>query len=157
IANKSGLRIQTSGNATITATNTLIKVTGQQSTNAIFAIVLPSADSNTASVFYNGPGVTSIGTTFSTVIQANNRGNADAIIEATGILTGVALGSDANGITGLFASAENIGNATVLYHGGTIDVRGTFANGIFASGNSAMVITDPGTIINVTSVSGEKL
>ena len=102
--NKSGLRIQASGNATITATDTEVDVTGAQSTNAIWAIVLPSSNPNTAaSVNYNGPGVTSIGTTFSTVIQAENDGAGPAIINAAGNITGVALGSAANGITGLFA------------------------------------------------------
>ena len=36
-------------------------------------------------------------------------------------------------------------------------MRGNFANGIFASGDSATVITDPGTTIIVTSVTGEHL
>jgi hypothetical protein len=91
--NKSGLRIQASGNATITATNTEVRVTGLQSTNAIWAIVLPSSNPNTAAtVNYNGPGVTSTGTDFSTVIQADNRGTGPAIINAAGDMTGVALG-----------------------------------------------------------------
>ena len=103
--NKSGLRIQASGNATITATDTEVHVIGAQSTNAIWAIVLPSSNPNTAAtVNYNGPGVTSTGTTFSTVIQAQNDGTGPAIINAAGNMTGVALGSAANGITGLFAS-----------------------------------------------------
>ena len=103
--NKSGLRIQASGNATITATDTEVRVTGAQSTNAIWAIVLQSSNPNlAATVNYNGPGVTSIGTTFSTVIQAENDGAGPAIINAAGDMTGVALGSAANGITGLFAA-----------------------------------------------------
>ncbi len=44
--NKSGLRIQASGNATITATDTEVHVTGLQSTNAIWAIVLQSSNPN---------------------------------------------------------------------------------------------------------------
>ena len=61
-------------------------MTGTQSTNAIWAIVLPSSDPNTvARVVYDGPGVTSTGTTFSTVIQAKNAGAGPAIIDAPGI------------------------------------------------------------------------
>ena len=88
----SALRIQTNGSATITATGQ-IQVAGAQSTNAIWAIVLPSLNPNTAAtVNYNGPGVTSVGTTFSTVIQAENDGAGPAIINAAGNMTGVALG-----------------------------------------------------------------
>ncbi|MGO4677868.1 autotransporter outer membrane beta-barrel domain-containing protein [Bosea sp. 2YAB26] len=154
--NKSGLRIQASGSAIITATNTEVHVTGLQSTNAIWAIVLPSSTLTTAAtVNYNGPGVTSIGTDFSTVIQADNRGSGPATIEATGDMTGIALGAGANGITGLFASGGSSG--TVLYHGGSIAVRGNFANGIYAAGNTAIVTTDPGTTITVLSLTGERL
>ena len=75
----------------------------------------------------------------------------------TGIVTPAIL-PFSNGISGLFASAggEN-GNAFVHYRRGTIDVSGTFSNGIFASGASVTVITDPGTTIAVTSVAGEPL
>jgi hypothetical protein len=104
--NQSALRIQTNGSAIITASG-LISITGTQSTNAIWAIVLANPDPNAvAKVVYNGPGVTSVGTTFSTVIQANNSGTGPSIIEATGNITGVALGSAANGVTGLFASSD---------------------------------------------------
>src|SRR5262245_11268781 len=122
-ANKSGLRIQASGNATITATDTAVNVVGTQSTNAIWAIVLPSSDPNAlARVSHNGPGLTSFGTAFSTAIQADNRGAGPAVIDAAGNMTGVALGAAANGITGLFASGGS--SATVNYTSGTIDVRG---------------------------------
>ena len=154
--NKSGLRIQASGNATITATDTEVHVTGLQSTNAIWAIVLQSSNPNiAATVNYNAPGVTSIGTTFSTVIQAENDGAGRAIINAAGNMTGVALGSAANGITGLFASGGS--NGIVNYTSGTIDVRGNFANGIYAAGDSSTVTTAPGTTITVLSLTGERL
>ena len=153
--NKSGLRIQTNGSATITASGQ-IEVAGLQSTNAIWAIVLPSSNPTTAAtVNYNGPGVTSVGTTFSTVIQAENDGAGPAIINAAGNMTGVALGAAANGITGLFASGGSSG--TVNYTSGTIAVRGNFANGIYAAGDSATVNTAPGTTITVLSVTGERL
>ena len=151
----SALRIQTNGSATITASGQ-IEVAGLQSTNAIWAIVLPSSNPTTAAtVNYNGPGVTSVGTTFSTVIQAENDGAGPAIINAAGNMTGVALGAAANGITGLFASGGSSG--TVNYTSGTIAVRGNFANGIYAAGDSATVNTAPGTTITVLSVTGERL
>ncbi len=99
--------------------------------------------------------MTSIGTTFSTVIQAENDGAGPAIINAAGNMTGVALGSAANGITGLFASGGS--NGTVNYTSGTIAVRGNFANGIYAAGDSATVTTAPGTTITVLSLTGERL
>ena len=40
--NQSGLRIQSSGDAVITATSTTISVNGSPSTNAIWAIVIPN-------------------------------------------------------------------------------------------------------------------
>ena len=92
--NKSGLRIQASGNATITATDTEVRVTGAQSTNAIWAIVLQSSNPNSAAtVNYNGPGVTSSGSSCQTVIQAVNDGPGDAFIEARGDLRGFVVGS----------------------------------------------------------------
>src|SRR5262249_17847684 len=89
------------------------------------------------------------------VIQAENDGSGPSIINAAGNMTGVALGSAANGITGLFAAGGSSG--AVHYSSGTIDVRGNFANGIFAAGNSATVITDPNTTIIVRSLTGERL
>src|SRR5215468_10794943 len=61
--NKSGLRLQASGNGTIRAMDTQVSVTGTQSTNAIWAIVLPSSNPNTAATVnyigpVSGPGVT---------------------------------------------------------------------------------------------------
>ena len=44
----SGLRIQASGNATITATNTQINLIGAGNANGIWSIVLPSSDPTTA-------------------------------------------------------------------------------------------------------------
>ena len=71
----SGLRIQASGDATITATDTAIDVTGTGNTNGIWAIVLPSSDPTTqAKVGYDGPGITVTGGANSTAIQAENRG-----------------------------------------------------------------------------------
>ena len=139
-----------SGNAIITASGP-IQVVG----NGIVAI----ARGDLASVTYNGPGVTSSGSS-ATVIQAVNTGAGDAFIEARGNLRGDVVGSGIpNGISGLFAQGGR--NATVLFHSGTITAEGFFANGIFASGGpvgSATVTTDPGTTIIVQIVNpGDKL
>ena len=70
--NNTGLRIQTSGSATITATNTTIDVRGTASEDAILAIVQGGAGNPVASVTYNqgtGLGLSSSGPN-STVIQA---------------------------------------------------------------------------------------
>jgi hypothetical protein len=138
--------ISTSGNAIVTASGP-IQVVG----NGIVAL----ANGDLASVTYNGPGVTSSGSS-ATVIQAVNLGAGDAFIEDRGDLRGDVVGSGApNGISGLFATAENGRNATVLFHSGTITAEGFFANGIFAAGGpvgSATVTTDPGTTIIVQIV-----
>ena len=139
-----------SGSAIITASGP-IQVVG----NGIVAI----ARGDLASVTYNGPGVTSSGSS-ATVIQAVNNGAGDAFIEARGDLRGDVVGSGIpNGISGLFAQGGR--NATVLFHSGTITAEGFFANGIFASGGpvgSATVTTDPGTTIIVQIVNpGDKL
>ena len=123
--------------------------------------IVAIARGDLASVTYNGPGVTSSGSS-ATVIQAVNTGAGDAFIEARGNLTGDVVGSGIpNGISGLFATAEDGRNATVLFHSGTITAEGFFANGIFAAGGpvgSATVTTDPGTTIIVQIVNpGDKL
>jgi len=156
------------GNATITASG-IMNVAGGDNTNAIWAATFSSVPGAVASVTYTGaaaPGVIDINTTSvgtnSTVIQAcANAGcgfdytgsgitpqNGDAIINATGNLKGVFAG---NSGFGLDAVAGGTGTATVNYHGGTIDVSGPLAVGIFVRGGSAMVTTDPGTTINVSS------
>ncbi len=115
-------------------------------------------------VTYTGPttdpGLTSSGAN-STIIQVGNFTGGNATIDASGSMSGFAgVTGVSNGVSGLFATAVGDGNATVIYRGGTIDVSGTFANGIFAAageGGMATVTTDPGTIIKVTSTSGEPL
>ena len=135
-----------SGNAIITASGP-IQVVG----NGIVAI----ARGDLASVTYDGPGVTSSGSS-ATVIQAVNNGAGDAFIDARGNLRGDVVGSGMpNGISGLFAQGGS--NGTVNYTGGTIAVRGNFANGIYAAGDSSTVTTAPGTTITVLSLTGERL
>src|SRR5262249_25052322 len=75
-----------------------------------------------------------------------NAVDGNAIINAVGNLKGV-FGFQG---FGLDAVAGGNGNATVNYHGGTIDVSGPLAVGIFATGVSgATITTDPGTTIIV--------
>src|SRR5262249_2831725 len=167
--NQSALRVQASGDATINATNTTINVTGTDSTNAVWAIVFSSVAGRVASVNYvgpaNGPGITATGGANSTLIQAcGNDGcglgsSADANDKtvAAGDLKGIGpSGPVGFGIGGLFAVAGGNGDASVVYSRGTIDVSGFFANGIFASGNSATVTTDLGTNIIVRNTAGQQ-
>ena len=175
VDNRGGQAILTANGAAITANvpgvNGLVATTDNGSGNAIVTAsgpiqvvgngIVAIARGDLASVTYNGPGVTSSGSS-ATVIQAVNNGAGDAFIEARGDLTGDVVGSGIpNGISGLFATAENGRNATVLFHSGTITAEGFFANGIFAAGGpdgSATVITDPGTTIIVQIVNpGDKL
>src|SRR6516162_9894418 len=162
---QSALRIVAAGSATITASG-IINMTGGQSTNAIFSTVFSSVGGTVASVTYNGaatPGVTDInviGGPNSTAIQAcandgcgyaGTTANGDAIINATGNLTGVF----GNSGFGLDAVAGGNGTATVNYNGGTINLTGgSFSDGIFATASgSATVTTLPGTTIIVSSTS----
>ena len=160
---RSGLRIQTNGNATITATNTPIAVTGAGNNNGIWSIVLPSSDPNTATkVAYTGPGITVTGGANSTAIQAENRGpgNAsigDASIGAAGNFTAVNPTPALSPMVGTFVFgllAKSVGgDASVHYSSGMIEVRGPIPVGIQASsqGNgSATVTTDASTHINVS-------
>ncbi len=167
--NQSALRVQASGNASIgdamAPAQATILVRGTDSTNAVWAIVFSSVAGRVASVYYDGP-ITATGGANSTLIQAcandgcglGSSADADVIIDAAGNLTGIGpSGAVGNGITGLFAASGGLGNASVLYRRGTIDVSGTFANGIFAAGEAATVTTDPGTNIIVTGTGGRPL
>jgi outer membrane autotransporter protein len=162
--NNTGLRIQSSGDAIITATNTRIDVNGTASEDAIVAFAMPNATGtpHVASVIYNAgltAGLTSSGTE-STGIQADNRGNGNATIEASGNITGTP-GVGGAGFYSLIAHSgdsfpsgvSGTGNASVTYHSGTISVFGNRPRGIvvWAEGDgSATVTTDPGTLIIVS-------
>jgi hypothetical protein len=87
--NLSGLRIQSSGAATITATNTNIDVnglTGGGTNNGIWAIVQGSNAGSPvdATVTWTGGHITSSGPSNSTGIQAENRGSGNASVDASG-------------------------------------------------------------------------
>jgi hypothetical protein len=87
--NLSGLRIQSSGAATITATNTNIDVDGitGNTNNGIWAIVqgsnAPPLPPVNATVTWTGDHITSSGAN-STGIQAENRGFGNASVDASG-------------------------------------------------------------------------
>jgi outer membrane autotransporter protein len=159
-SNNTGLRIQSAGSATITSSGS-IAVNGTQSDDAILAIVEgnnpPNAPAN-ATVTYSGPALSSTGAN-STVIQADNRGNGNAVIDAAGNLSGYVGTTSGSGqfffgldaVAGDVPGGPDIGDAQVHYRSGTIDVSGFYAIGIFAAAGdgSATVITDPGTTVIV--------
>ena len=87
--NQSGLRIQSSGAATITATNTNIDLNGSSGNNGIWAIVqglnAPPQSPVNATVTWTGNHITnSSNGSNSTGIQAENRGFGNAFVEASG-------------------------------------------------------------------------
>ena len=173
-SDNTGLRIQSSGAATITATNSNIDVLGTASDDAILAIIEgdnpPSAPKD-VTVTWTGQHLTSSGQN-STGIQADNRGFGNASIDASGNISGSVGASDGFTFLGLDAVAGDdtptvlggfrdimgvavrgvTGDASVIYRSGTIDVQGNFASGIFASADegSATIATLAGTTIIVS-------
>jgi hypothetical protein len=159
-----GLRIQSSGAATINVTNTTIDVNGSASDWAILAFAMPNGTGapHDASVNWSGPSLTNLSAGIeSGAVQADNRGIGDAIVVASGnvnVVAGAAgVGSTqygllAHGGDSLFVSA-GAGNASVTYNSGTITVDAARPRGIlaWAEGNgSATVTTAAGTVINVS-------
>ena len=91
-------------------------------------------------------------------IQADNRGNGNAIVAASGNVT---VSGPGLGVYGLLAHAGDteatglagFGDASVTYHSGTIDVNGGAVRGIlvWVDGiGSATATTDAGTFIKVS-------
>jgi len=160
--NQSGLRIQSSGAATITATNTNIDVNGTNTNNGIWAIVqganVPPLAPVNATVTWTGDHITVIGTN-STGIQAENRGFGNASVDASGNISGNA-GAPGNTLLGIKAGAGSTvtgsfgqtGDASVIYRSGTINLVGaSFSAGIFATApGSATITTLSGTTIKVS-------
>ena len=164
-SNNTGLRIQSSGDAIITATNTTIDVNGTASDWPILAFAMPNQTGlpHVASVTWSGTQLTDGTTQFgggteSGGIQADNRGIGNASIVASGNITGTP-GLGAASFYGLIAHSgdsllapSGAGDASVTYHSGTINVFGNRPRGIvvWAGGDgSATVTTDPGTVIIV--------
>jgi type V secretory pathway adhesin AidA len=154
--NKTGLRIQSSGNANITATNSTINLSGTASDFALYAIILEGGASHNASVnLTQGTIVTSSGIE-SGAIQADNRGNnGNATVVASGAITVTPNPTVPLFTTqyGLLAHAEGNGNASVTFNSGTLDVSAIRPRAILAwtDGNgSSTVTTGAGTVINVS-------
>ena len=161
--NQTGLRIQSSGNANITATNSTFNLSGTASDFALYAIVLEGGAPHDASVnLTQGTVVTSSGIE-SGAIQADNRGNGNAIVVASGNITVMPAAGVGNGTTqyGLLAHAGDpsltgvlgAGNASVTFDSGTLNVSAIRPRGILAwvdGIGSATVNTGAGTVINVS-------
>jgi hypothetical protein len=84
--NNTGLRIQSSGAATITATNTTIDVAGTASDWAILAFAMPNGTGtpHDVSVNWSGPRLTSATSIEGGGIQADNRSIGNASVVASG-------------------------------------------------------------------------
>lgn len=157
--NNTGLRIQSSGNATITAINTTIDVNGTAGNWAILAFAMPNSTGlpHAANVIWSGPRLSSAGVE-SGGIQADNRGIGNAIVEASGNVT-VNAGTGIYGLLAhsgdpLLTGTAGAGDASVLYHSGTINLAGSGPRGILAwtgGDGSTAATTEAGTVINTTS------
>jgi outer membrane autotransporter protein len=159
--NNTGLRIQSSGAATITATNTTINVAGTASDWAILAFAMPNLTgiAHDVSVNWSGPSLTSATSIEGGGIQADNRAIGNAIVVASGNINVTGVGNSTTQY-GLLAHAgdsllapSGAGNASVTFNSGTIDMSASRPRGILAwvDGNgSATVNTEAGTVINVS-------
>ena len=162
--NNTGLRIQSSGDAIITATSTTIDVNGTASDDAILAFAMPNLKGipQLASVTWSGLRLSSSGNE-SAGIQVDNRGIGNATVVASGDINVVAGAGVGNGTTqyGLLAHAgdsfpsgvNGAGNSSVTYNSGTINVNSIRPRGILAwvdGIGSATVTTAAGTVINVS-------
>lgn len=157
--NNTGLRIQSSGNATITATNTTVDVNGTASNWAILAFAMPNSTGlpHAAAVTWSGPHLSSAGLE-SGGIQADNRGIGNAIVEASGNVS-VNAGTGIYGLVAhsgdfLLTGTAGAGDTSVLYHSGTINLSGSGPRGILAwtgGDGSTAVTTEAGTVIKTNS------
>src|SRR5262245_43302250 len=162
--NNTGARIQSSGDAIIRATNATINVAGTASDWAILAFAQPQignlGPSNMASVTWSGPGLNSTSGVEGGAIQADNRGNGDAIVVASGGTINVVGIGNSTTQYGLLAHAGDSlffpagpGNASVTFNSGTLNVNAIRPRGILVwdEGNgSATATTAAGTVINVS-------
>jgi hypothetical protein len=160
--NNTGLRIQSSGAATINATNTTIDVAGTASDWAILAFAMPNltGTARDVSVNWSGPSLTSTTSDEGGGIQADNRGIGNAIVVASGNINVFGSGNFTTQY-GLLAHAGDSllapsgdGSASVtLKSGSTLNVSANRPRGILAwvDGNgSATVTTEANTVINVS-------
>src|SRR5215831_18892501 len=164
-SNVTGLRIQSSGAAIINATNTTIDVAGTDSTWAILAFAQPQTNNVgpllDASVTWSGPRLTSTTGIEGGGIQADNRGNGNAIVVASGdinVVAGAGVGPTQYGLLAhagdpTFTGVSGAGNASVTYNSGTLNVSAIRPRGILAwvdGDGSATVTTAANTVINVS-------
>jgi outer membrane autotransporter protein len=159
--NNTGLRIQSSGAATINVTNTTIDVSGTASSWGILAFAQPNGTGtpHDASVNWSGPRLTSTTGVEGGGIQADNRGIGNAIVVASGDINVVAAAGVGPTQYGLLAHAgdstfgvNGAGNASVAFNSGTLDVNAIRPRGILAwvgGDGSATATTAAGTVINV--------
>jgi len=159
--NQTGLRIQSSGAATITATNTTINVAGTASDWAILGFAMPNLTGtpHDVSVNWSGPSLTSATSIEGGGIQADNRAIGNAIVVASGNINVTGVGNFTTQY-GLLAHAgdsllapSGAGNASVTFNSGTLDVSANRPRGIlaWAEGNgSATATTAAGSVINVS-------
>ena len=156
-----GLRVQSSGDAIINATNTTINVSGTDSTWAIldFSHRNSALRSNLASVNFQGTIVATAGSEGG-AIQVDNRGIGNATVVASGDIRVVPKAGPGTTQYGLLAHAgdglfgsSGPGDASVAFNGGTLNVSAVRPRGIlaWAQGNgSATATTAADTIINVS-------
>ena len=163
-ANQTGLRIQSSGDAIIRATNTTIDVNGTASDWAILSFSMPNQTgvSHVTDVNWSGPRLTNLSAgNEAGAIQADHRGIGDAIVVASGNINVVANAGLGTTQYGLLAHAGDptisgvlgAGNASVTYNSGTLDVSAVRPRGILAwvdGIGSVTVNTAAGTVINVS-------
>src|SRR5262249_19703942 len=160
--NNTGLRIQSSGAATIMATNTTINVAGTASDWAILAFAMPNltGTAHDVSVNWSGPSLTSATSIEGGGIQADNRAIGSAIVVASGNINVTGVGNFTTQY-GLLAHAgdsllapSGAGDARVtLQSVSALTVSANRPRGILAwvDGNgSAMVTTEANTVINVS-------
>jgi hypothetical protein len=151
-SNNTGLRIQSSGAATIIATNTTIDVAGTASDWAILAFAMPNliGTAHDVSVNWSGPRLTSATSIEGGGIQADNRAIGNAIVVASGNITQYGLLAHAGDS---LLAPSGAGDASVTYSSGVMNVSAVRPRGILAwvEGNgSATATTAAGTVINVS-------
>jgi hypothetical protein len=140
--NNTGLRIQSSGDAIINATNTTINVAGTASDWAILAFAQPQIGNlgppAVASVTWSGPGLTSTSGVEGGAIQADNRAVGNASVVASGNINVVGVGNFTTQY-GLLAHAGDSlfvpagpGDASVTYNSGVMNVNAIRPRGILA-------------------------
>jgi hypothetical protein len=160
-SNNTALRIQSSGDAIINATNTTINVSGTDSTWAIldFSHRNTALRSDLASVGFQGTIVATAGSEGG-AIQVDNRGTGNATLVASGdirVLSNAGPGTTHYGLLAhagdaLFGSSGP-GDASVAFNSGTLTVNAVRPRGILSwvDGNgSATATTATGTVINVS-------